>query len=332
MSIFHAQKPALTRITQDFIDALAEKNDPPLYTLSPEEARQVLLTAQSGRTSRPDAETLDRDLPVGPTGKVKVRLVKPKGAKDKLPCIFYFHGGGWVMGDMQTHDRLVRELAVSVGAAVVFVQYDPSPEAQYPVPLEQAYAAIEHVASNAAEFGIDPDGFVVAGDSVGGNMATVMAMFSRERGGPKIIFQLLFYPVTGADFDTGSYKEFADGPWLTRKAMQWFWDQYSPDAAKRKDRHAAPILADDSELAGLPPALVITAENDVLRDEGEAYARRLDAAGVKAASVRFNGTIHDFVMLDALAESTPARAALVLAAAEVKNAFQGIFPEKGFGK
>ena len=326
MSIFAAEKTNLTRDAQEFIDALAEKNDPPLYTLAPEEARQVLVDAQSGNVRKPDADIRDMVLNVGPTGKVAVRLVRPKGAKEHLPCIFYLHGGGWIMGNRQTHDRLIRELAVETGAAVVYPEYDPAPEVQYPVSLEQSYAVLEHVARSGPELGVDPRGIVIAGDSAGGNMATVLSMLSRERGGPDIIFQLLFYPVTDANFDTKSYREFADGPWLTRKAMKWFWDAYAPDQNRRREKNASPLMASGADLGRLPPALIITAENDVLRDEGEEYARKLDEAGVRVACVRVNGAMHDFVMLDALAETMAAKTAMRLAVAEMKMAFQSVFP------
>ena len=223
------------------------------------------------------------------------------------------------MGNEDTHDRLIRELAVGTGAAVVFPKYTPSPEAQYPVPHQEIWAILEHVAANAEHFGLDPTRIVVGGDSVGGNMAIVTSLLSKEKAGPKIGFQLLFYPVTDAAFDTPSYQNFADGPWLTKKAMQWFWDAYLPDQEKRDEIFASPLRAAKEQLSGLPPTLVITAENDVLRDEGEAFARKLDEAGVFVSCLRCNGTVHDFVMLDALAGSAPAKTALSLAIEAVKK-------------
>lgn len=322
MSLFTTTKPNLTQDTLNFIEQLEEKGDPPLYTLTPEEARQVLINAQSGPIAKPEVEIRDMDLPVGPTGNVSVRLVRPKGAKANQRCIFYLYGGGWVMGNKQTHDRLIRELATEVGAAVIFPEYTPSPDAMYPTSLEQCYAVLDYAGRNCEELGIDSDEFVIAGDSVGGNMATVLAMMSRERGGPKIIFQVLFYPVTDANFDTPSYKEFSEGPWLTRKAMRWFWDQYLPENERRTERNASPLHASLQDLQTLPPALIITAENDVLRDDGEEYAKKLDEADVRVSCVRVNGTMHDFVMLDALANTAPARSAICLAVCEIKRAFQ----------
>lgn len=329
MSLFTAlEKPNLTTLSQDFIDDLEAAGGPPLYTLSPEDARQVLLDAQSSvNVVKPDVEIKDITLDIGPTGRVAVRIMKPKGAKDRMPCVLYLHGGGWMLGGKETHDRLIRDLAVHAGVAVVFPEYGLSPEVKYPVPIEQCYAVLEHIGRNAKEMGFDPDGFVVAGDSAGGTMATVMAMLAHERGGPKIIYQVLFYPVTDSEMETKSYKDFAEGPWLTKKAMRWFWDNYLPDIDRRQERNASPLRARDEDLESLPPALVITAENDVLRDEGEEYAGRLDECGVETACVRVNGTMHDFVMLNALAATAPAKSAVALAVTEIKKAFQGTFPE-----
>jgi acetyl esterase len=256
--------------TQQFVDGLA--GSPPIYTLSPAEARAVLEQAQSILVGKPGAQIEDTAFPVGPTGSVPVRLVRPAGVAGPLPVVVYIHGGGWILGDPNTHDRLVREIAVGAGAAVVFVDYDRSPEARYPVAIEQAYAAACYVVDHGAELRIDPSRLAVVGDSVGGNMAAALTLMARQRRGPKIAFQVLFYPVTDANFDTASYTHFADGPWLTKRAMQWFWDAYLPDPAARKQPTATPLNASLHELAGLPEALVIVDENDVLRDEGEAYA------------------------------------------------------------
>ncbi|MCC8179349.1 MAG: alpha/beta hydrolase [Planctomycetes bacterium] len=328
MSIFTTTKPNLTVDTQAYIDAVDEQNTPPVYTLSPEEVRQGLIDRQSaGLAAKPDAEIKDMDLEIGPTGMVSVRMVRPRGARDQLPCIFYLHGGGWVAGGKETHDRLIRELAIGVGAAVIFPEYSLAPETRYPVALEQCYAVLEFIGRNCAQLGIDSDGLVIAGDSAGGTLATVLSMLSRERGGPKVIFQALLYPVTDSGQDTTSYRDFSDGPLLGKKAMKWYWDSYLPDMERRLEKNASPMQAKDEDLAMLPPTLIITAENDVLRDEAEEYAKRLDEAGVEVACVRFNGTTHDFMMLDGLANTSPARAAMTLTIAEMKKAFQTMFPE-----
>jgi len=312
--------PVLEPATQQFIDALAASNAPPIYTLSPADARNVLAGAQSQPVKKQAAAIEDRVIQAGTTGKIALRIVRPEHVKGALPVIMYFHGGGWVLGDKNAHDRLVREIANGAQAEVVFVDYDRSPETKYPVPIEQAYAATRYVAEHAREFNVDASRMAVAGDSVGGNMAAAVTLLAKERGGPALRAQVLFYPVTDARFDDGSYNEFASGPWLTREAMKWFWDAYAPNAADREKITASPLRATIDELKGLPPALVITDENDVLRDEGEAYARKLTQAGVPVASTRYNGTIHDFVMLNALAQTPAARAAIAQASATLKAA------------
>jgi acetyl esterase len=317
MSIATAQ-PSLELHTQQFIDSLADA--PPIYTLSAAAARSVLAQAQSIPVGKPSAQIEDITLPVGPTGSVPIRIFRPVGTAEVLPVVMYFHGGGWVLGDRDTHDRLVREIAVGVQAAVVFVDYARSPEARYPVAIEQAYAATRYVVDNSSDLRIDPLRLAVAGDSVGGNMAAAVTLMAKQRRGPKIVFQVLFYPVTDAGFDTSSYSQFADGPWLTKRAMEWFWDAYLPDPAARKQPTATPLNASLDQLAGLPEALVIVDENDVLRDEGEAYARKLSDAGVRVTSVRYNGTIHDFVMLNALADTPATRGAIAQAVGALRGA------------
>ncbi|HVJ42860.1 MAG TPA: alpha/beta hydrolase [Dongiaceae bacterium] len=323
VSTAHADGSALEPTTQHFIDALTAKGGPAIYTLSPADARDVLAGAQAGPIAKLPADVEARTLPVGPSGKTQVHVVRPAGAKGALPVVMYFHGGGWVLGDEATHDRLIRQIANGAHAAVVFVDYDRSPEARYPVAIEQDYAATKYVAEHAKEFNVDPKRLAVAGDSVGGNMAAVVALLAKERQGPKIDFQVLFYPVTDVNFDDGSYNQFANGPWLTKAAMKWFWDAYLPDEAARKQPTATPLNASLEQLKGLPDALVITDENDVLRDEGEAYARKLAQAGVTVTAVRYNGTIHDFVMLNAVAGTPAAKAAVDQADAALRKAFAG---------
>jgi acetyl esterase len=317
MSIATAE-PTLELHTQEFVDSLA--GAPPIYTLSPADARSVLARAQSIPVGKPSAQIEDMVLPVGPTGSVPIRMVRPTATPEVLPVVMYFHGGGWILGDRDTHDRLVREIAVGVEATVVFVDYARAPEARYPVAIEQAYAATRYVADNAADLRIDPLRLCVAGDSVGGNMAAAVTLMAKQRRGPNIAFQVLFYPVTDAAFDTPSYICFSDGPWLTKSAMEWFWDAYLPDPTARNQPTATPLNASLDQLAGLPEALVIVDENDVLRDEGEAYARKLSDAGVRVTSVRYNGTIHDFVMLNALADTPATRGAIAQAVGALRGA------------
>jgi acetyl esterase/lipase len=227
--------------------------------------------------------------------------------------ILYVHGAGWVFGNAHTHDRLIRELAVGAQAVVVFPEYSLSPEARYPVAIEQNYAVAAWVAGGGVP---DADGsrLAVAGDSVGGNMAAALTLMAKERGGVSLAAQVLFYPVTDAAFDTASYHEFAEGYFLRRDGMQWFWDQYTTSADDRAQITASPLRASEQQLRDLPPALVITAEADVLRDEGEAYAAKLRQAGVAVTAVRYEGIIHDFVMLNALRGTFAAEGAINQAA------------------
>ena len=232
----------------------------------------------------------------------------------------HLHGGGWILGDKDTHDRLTREIAVGANAAVVFVDYDRSPEARYPIAIEQAYAATKYVVEHGPELAVDPSRLALIGDSVGGNMVAAVTLLAKERGGPKIDLQVLCYPVTDGRFDTESYTEFAEGPWLTKRGMQWFWAAYLPEIEGREAITASPLRASIEQLRGLPDALVMVDENDVLRDEGEAYARKLSQAGVRVTTVRYNGTIHDFMLLNPIAQTPAVRAAT----RQANDALQGV--------
>lgn len=304
-------KPFLFKKVQDFIDQLSAAGGKPLYELSYEEARDFLLKMQTERKFFADNEVSDVEVKVDGDYRMPLKIVRPKKAVGKTPVIFYIHGGGWVMGNYATHERLVNELVSQTQAAVVFPVYMQSPESQFPQTTDNLFAALEHIVAHADEYDFDTDNLIVAGDSVGGNMALVMALLAKQRASePRIKFMLLLYPVAGADLTTKSYKQFAEGPWLTQKAMQWFWNAYAPAEWQRDSILASPLRASSEELEGLPPALIITAENDVLRDEGEAMARKLDEAGVETASLRVNGTIHDFLMLNALQNTAPSKEGL----------------------
>ena len=309
---------------QKFIDILDKQGGTPLYELSPEQARQVLLTVQNGKVDMPPVDVRAVELDVGKGRQLKADIIRPQGIKENLPVVYYIHGGGWVMGDNVTHRRLTAELAAMVPAAVVFPVYTPAPEGQFPEVTRDLFTGLKYIAEQGEKLQIDTSRLAVAGDSVGGGMAAVMTLMAKQNGfRPKIAGQILLYPVTAAGFDTESYQKFADGPWLTKKAMEWFWDQYLPEKTKRLNILAAPLEADIKELEGLPPALVITDENDVLRDEGEAYARKLDAAGVETTSVRFNGTMHDFMMLNALSDTSAAKTAVALTALKLRQVLYG---------
>jgi acetyl esterase/lipase len=311
-------KPVLEPAAQEFADATA--NPPYLFDLGPEKGREVVDDVQSGEIARPDVDITDTTVPGGPSGAVSVRILRPRGSTGPLPVIIYIHGAGWVFGNAHTHDRLIRELAVGANAAVVFPNYSLSPEAKYPTAIEESYAAAAWVAEHGAEQNLDPTRIAIAGDSVGGNMSAALTLLAKQRGDVSFVQQVLFYPVTDASFDTDSYHQFAEGYFLRRDAMQWFWDQYTSDAAQRAEITASPLRASRDELAGLPPALVITGEADVLRDEGEAYASKLRAAGVPVTAVRYQGIIHDFVMLNALRGTQAASAAIAQATATLKAA------------
>jgi acetyl esterase len=316
------------RITQldphilDFLKGLEAQGGPPLYTLSPTDARHVLVSLQrSVNVTKLPADSEDRTIGGGPTGGISLRIVRPQGSSDALPGVMYFHGGGWILGDKETHDRLVREIANGAQATVVFVDYARSPEATYPVAVEQAYAATKWVAEHGASIGVDTSRLVVAGDSVGGNMVAAVTLLAKERGSPKIDFQILCYPVTDANFETQSYQQFGEaGYWLTRQAMRWFWDSYAPEAVRNQPT-VSPLRASPDQLTGLPPALIITGENDVLRDEGEAYAHKLMAAGVPVMATRYLGAIHDFMLLNPITQTPPVRAAI----AQVNETLRKVF-------
>ena len=290
----HVLEPAAQRIA----DATAQP--PYLYDLGPDGARKVLDDLQAAPIEMPDIDEKWITVPAA-VGDVPVRIVKPVGAAGlELPTVLYVHGGGWVLGNAGTHDRLVRELAVGAHAAVVFVEYDRAPEAQYPVAIEQAYATAQWIVRDGITEGLDHTRLAVAGDSVGGNMAAALTILAKQRGDVAFVHQSLYYPVTDAAQDTDSYREFAHGPYLRAQSMAWFWDAYLPHWEGRAEITASPLRASLEELAGLPDAFIVVDENDVLRDEGEAYARKLTAAGVPTTCVRYNGTLHDFMMLNPL--------------------------------
>ncbi|WP_141585769.1 alpha/beta hydrolase [Actinomadura sp. WMMA1423] len=309
----HVLEPA----AQGFAEAAAQP--PLLYERGVEGARDLLDEVQAGPVEMPQVDEKWITVPAA-VGDVRVRLVRPPQATGVLPVVLYVHGGGWVLGNAGTHDRLVRELSVGTGAAVAFVEYDRSPEARYPVAIEQAYAAAQWIIANGAAEDLDGARMAVAGDSVGGNMTAALAILAKRRGDVTFVQQSMYYPVTDAAMDTGSYREFADGPHLTAAAMAWFWDAYTTGPEERAEITASPLRAALEDLAGLPPALVIVDENDVLRDEGEAYARRLTQAGVPTTSVRYNGTLHDFMMLNPVRDTHATRAATAQAIATLKAA------------
>ena len=320
MSIATETPVVLEQASQQFVEATAAP--PFIYELTPTEARKVLDDVQAAPIDKLPVEERWITVPAD-VGDVRVRIVRPPDAVGPLPAILYMHGGGWVLGNSGTHDRLVRELAVGAGAALVFVEYDRSPEAHYPVAIEQGYATAQWIVREGAANPLDPHRIAVAGDSVGGGMTAVIALMAQERGDVRFVHQSMYYPVTDAAMDTGSYEQFAEGYFLTDKAMAWFWDCYLPDVERRSEPYASPLRAREDQLAGLPPALVIVDEADVLRDEGEAYGARLRAAGVAVTTVRYDGITHDFMMLNPLSGTQATRAAIAQAISVLRNALQG---------
>ncbi|MFI5997910.1 alpha/beta hydrolase [Streptomyces sp. NPDC051362] len=314
--------PVLEPAAAAFAEATAQP--PYLFDLAPAEGRKAVDEVQGGDIAKPAVDEEWITVSGGPTGSVRARIVKPTGATDTLPVILYIHGAGWVFGNAHTHDRLVRELAVGARAAVVFPEYDLSPEARYPVAIEQNYTVARWIVEQGASKGLDASRIAVAGDSVGGNMTAALTLMAKERGDVPLVAQVLFYPVTDANFETGSYHQFATGYFLRRDGMQWFWDQYTTDENQRAEITASPLRATTEQLTGLPPALVITGEADVLRDEGEAYANKLREAGVPVTAVRYQGIIHDFVMLDALRETHAAEAAITQAIGTLRSALKTV--------
>lgn len=313
--------PQIFTEVRSFLKALNSGGGKPIEQLSPADARQVLVGAQksvevdySGITESEKTITQNGET-------VTIHITKPKDAKPGSPVFIFIHGGGWVLGDYPTHRRLVRDLVVESGAVAVFPDYTPSPEARYPKAINQIYAATQWVAEHGNEIGVDGKNLAVVGNSVGGNMAAVTALMAKDKKGPKIKLQVLLWPVTDANFETGSYNQFAEERFLTRNMMIWFWDNYL-DKDKRKEIYASPLQASLEQLKGLPPALVQTAENDVLRDEGEAYARKLNEAGVPVTLTRYAGLIHDYGLLNPIANVPAIKTAVLQAAASIKDALK----------
>ena len=314
--------PKIERHTKAFLKALNSGGGKPMEKMTATEARKVLEGAQTSvAVELSGIEIIEKTI-FQDEISVKIYIVRPLNQKGILPVFMFFHGGGWVLGDFPTHKRFVRDLVVYAGIACVFVEYSRSPEARYPVALNECYAATKWVAENGATINVDGENMAIAGNSVGGNLAAAIALMAKEKKGPKIKFQLLFWPVTNANFETASYWQYAEDRFLTRNMMIWFWDNYMPQNAGRNGIYASPLQANLEQLKGLPPTLVQTAENDVLRDEGEAYARKMDEAGVDVTLTSIKGMIHDYGLLNPLASTPAVQSALRAAAAELKNALK----------
>ncbi|MBP6767425.1 MAG: alpha/beta hydrolase [Reyranella sp.] len=310
---------ALDPESQRLIDLMAAANRPAWNTLSPQAARDLYLSLRPGAQGPRPAEVtvVDRTIP-GPAGDIPVRLYRPASAPADaaLPALVYAHGGGWVFGNLDSHDVLCAQLAIEAGIAVFHVDYRLAPEARFPGAFDDVVAALKWVAANGASVGIAPTRLAIGGDSAGGNLAAAVSLWARDHGGPKLLMQLLAYPVTDAVARAESYRHFEDGYGLNAVTMEWFFDHYTPDRASRSDWRVSPLRA--ASLAGLPPALVVTAGYDPLRDEGRAYAWRLQQEGTQADLVEFGGMLHGFLSSPMLLHG--ARRGTTLCAAALREA------------
>ncbi|WP_414586119.1 alpha/beta hydrolase [Scytonema sp. PCC 10023] len=316
-----ADDPRLSRETKEFLKVL-NSSGVGLETLPPLEARQVLVDGQASvKVDLSGIEESEKTI-TADGYPITLNIVRPEGVKGTLPVFIFIHGGGWVLGDYPTHKRMVRDLVVLSGFAAVFVNYTPTPDAQYPQAINEIYAATKWVAEHGEEIGVDGKNLAVVGNSVGGNMSTVTTLMAKAKGGPHIKLQILMWPLVDANFETDSYHQFGEKRFLSTSTMKWMYDMYIPDPEKRKDIYASPLQATVEQLKGLPPALIQLAESDILHDEGEAYGRKLDEAGVDVTTVRYNGMIHDFGLLNGLAELPATRSLFVHAAAELKKHLQ----------
>ena len=317
-----SKDPQIESNIRAFLKMLNSGTGKPLEQLAPKDARAILVGAQSSAKVDLSGVTFTEKIINQDGQSIKLNIVRPANVKGILPVFMFFHGGGWVLGDFPTHQRMIRDLVVESGAVAVFVNYTPSPEAHYPTAINQAYAATKWVAENGKQINVDGKRLAVTGNSVGGNMAAVVALMAKDKKGPSIKLQVLFWPVTNAYFETESYNLFGKDRFLTKNLMMWMWDNYTTDINQRKEIYASPLQATVEQLRGLPAALVQTAENDILRDEGEAYARKLDEAGVKVTATRFNGMIHDWGLLNAISTISGTKSAMLQAGAELKKALK----------
>ncbi|WP_282116023.1 alpha/beta hydrolase [Cellulophaga baltica] len=304
---------------KEFLEVLNAPGGIPLELRSKEDARQVLLGAQAG--VKVDLSGIEESIKtISQDGyTLKLNLVRPKGVKEKLPVFIFIHGGGWILGDYPTHQRFVRDLVVETGFEAVFVNYTPSPEAKYPTAINEIYAATKWVAAHGNEINVDGNNLAVVGNSVCGNMTAVTALKALENKGPKIKALVMFWPIVAANFDTESYRLYGKDRFLTTSVMKWMYDQYTTDLKQRQEVYASPLNASIAQLKDFPPTLIQVAENDILRDEGEAFGRKLNEAGVKVSTIRYNGMIHDFGLLNALADLPSTKTMISQAATELKK-------------
>jgi acetyl esterase/lipase len=304
--------PAITEL----VEAMAIP--PTLRQLGPHDGRTALAEAQQSTSVHAGTVARFHTAEVGPADLTGFWVVRPRGARGPLPAVFYLHGGRWMFGDADTHAHVIGELAVNSGAAMVVPEYSRTPEARYPVALEESYATLLWVHANADALQVDPKSLAVAGDCAGATLAIALTMLAKTRGGPRLRAQLLYYPPTDAACDSPSHREFGEGYLLSSQEQAWYWDQYCD--SDRTTPTVSPLRATTEDLAGLPPAMIVTAEADVVRDEGAGFARKLRAAGVDVTALRYLGTVHDFVVLSPLANIPSARAAIEQGARFLRDA------------
>ncbi|MFV0420309.1 MAG: alpha/beta hydrolase [Dysgonomonas sp.] len=304
--------------TKEYLKVL-NTGGPAVETLSKEEARNVLVTVQAGvKVDVSGIEESEKTI-MFDSQTVNLTVVRPKGVRDKLPVFIFTHGGGWILGDYPTHKRLVRDLVVESGYVAVFVNYTPSPEARYPQAIHEIYTATKWVAEHGNEINVDGKRLALVGNSVGGNMSIATSLLAKKNKGPEIKVQILLWPVTDTNFNTESYIMYGEQRFLTSSLMKCMFDQYTTDPKQRKEIYLAPLKASLDELKGLPPTLIQVAENDILRDEAEALGRKLNEAGVDVTTVRYNGVIHDFGLLNGFANIPETRSLIIHTAAVLKH-------------
>ena len=314
----YLKDPHLSVETKEYLKVL-NGGGPAVESLSKEDARNVLVTVQASvKVDVSGIEESEKTITYN-SQNLKLTVVRPKGIKEKLPVFIFTHGGGWILGDYPTHKRMVRDLVVESGYAAVFVNYTPSPEAKYPQALHEIYAATKWVAEHGNEINVDGKRLALVGNSVGGNMSIATGLMAKKNKGPEIKVQVLLWPVADANFDTESYRMYGEQRFLTTPLMKWMFDQYTTDPKQRKEIYLAPLQATLDELKGLPPTVIQVAENDILRDEAEALGRKLDEAGVDVTTVRYNGVIHDFGLLNGFATVPQTRSLFTYTAAVLKH-------------
>ncbi|HEY4286559.1 MAG TPA: alpha/beta hydrolase [Puia sp.] len=310
--------PYLSKAVKQFL-ALLNENWPLTESLSAERVREVFAAAQSAVTVDLSGITESQKIISCDGSNILLNIVRPEGPGGSLPVFLFIHGGGWVFGDYPTHKRMVRDLVVLTGFAAVFINYTRSPEAKYPQALNEIHAASKWISEHGKEIGVDPERIGIVGNGAGANMSAATTFMARANGGPQFKIQVLMWPVTNAEFDTRSWKRFGRQRFLTEPLITWMWDQYTTDPAQRKEIYASPLQATTEQLKGLPPTLILVAGNDILRDDGEAFGRALDDAGVTVTTVRYNGVIHDFGLLNGLADLPQTKSLFIQAAAELKS-------------